>query len=85
MINPIFDPYLSSCDCDVPFEEDVNFKEGGGSYLERWQQRRRRIRQRHRINSLAIFRGRYFSLSEKSFSQMTKKPVRFRCFRARTR
>lgn len=85
MINPIFDPYLSSSECDVPFEEDVNSKEKGFSYLKRWQERRRRIRQRYRINSLAIFRGRYFSLSEKSFSQMTKKPIRYRYTRPRTR
>lgn len=84
MINPIFDPYLSSSDRDVPFEEEINFEKGVGSYLERWQQRRRRIRQRQRINRLAIFSGRYFSLSEKSFSQMTKKPIRYCCFRSRT-
>ena len=85
MINPVFDPYLSSSDYDVPFEEEVNFEGVRFSYLERWQKRRRRIRQRYRINSLAILRGRYFSLSEKSFSQMTKKPIRYRYTRPRTR
>lgn len=85
MINPIFDPYLPSSDHDVPFEEEINFKETHFSYLKRWQQRRWRIRQRYRINSLAVLRGRYFSLSEKSFSQMTKKPIRYRYTRPRTR
>jgi len=86
MMNPIFDPYLSSCDEDIPFVEDSNYLDTGHSYMKKWQQRRRIIKQRHRhrINSLAFFRGCHLSLSEKSFSQSTKKSFMCLSNRART-
>jgi hypothetical protein len=75
MMNPIFDPYLSSCDEDIPFVEESNYFKTKDSYMKKWQQRRRLIKQHHlhRINSLAIFRRCHLSFSEKSFSQSNKK------------
>ena len=59
----VFMVAVSPSTIDNQVEEEVNFEGVRFSYLERWQKRRRRIRQRYRINSLAILRGRYFSLS----------------------
>lgn len=76
MINPVFEPFSNLI--DIPFEEEVN---NSSKYLTYWFAKRR-IK---RLSKLCHYRSRDLSLSERRYSDVRKKLIKYSSRRKRVR